>query len=162
MKQKTLLMLFCSFLVVLTLHAQQKTVKGKVTDGTSNVGLPNVSIIEKISGKGVISDTEGRFSIAVPEKAILVFSFIGYETKEITVGNQSTIDVALAEGADVLSEVVVVGYGIQKKANVTGSVSQFKTEELTRRQVPSSSQLLQGLAPGVSVFQNSERFSIHL
>ena len=155
MKKKSLLALFFSFLFALNLHAQQKTVKGKITDGKSNEGLPNVSILEKTSGKGVISDTDGKFSITVPEKATLVFSFIGYESKEVVVGNQTMIEVALAESNKLLDDVVVVGYGIQKKANVTGSVSQFKTEELTRRQVASSSQLLQGLAPGVTVFQAS-------
>ena len=155
MKKKSLLALFFSFLFALNLHAQQKTVKGKITDGKNNEGLPNVSILEKTSGKGVISDTDGKFSITVSEKATLVFSFIGYESKEVVVGNQTMIEVTLAESNKLLDDVVVVGYGIQKKANVTGSVSQFKTEELTRRQVASSSQLLQGLALGVTVFQAS-------
>lgn len=155
MKQKSLLTLFFSFWVLLTLQAQQKIVKGKIIDGATNEALPNVSILEKTSGKGVISDTEGKFSMTVSEKAVLVFSFIGYETKEVLIGNQSTIEVTLAESNKLLDDVVVVGYGIQKKANLTGSVSQFKTEELTRRQVSSSSQLLQGLAPGISVWQSS-------
>lgn len=155
MKQKTLLTFLCSFLMVLTLQAQQRTIKGKVLDGASSTALPNVSILEKTLGKGVISDTEGNFSINVSEKAVLVFSFIGYETQEVVVGNQSILEVTLAESNKLLDDVVVVGYGIQKKANLTGSVSQFKTEELTRRQVSSSSQLLQGIAPGVSVAQSS-------
>ncbi|GAB2623703.1 TonB-dependent receptor [Emticicia sediminis] len=142
-------------MVVLALQAQQRIVKGKIIDKASNTALPNVSILEKTSGKGVISDTEGNFSINVPDKAILVFSFIGYETQEIVVGNQSNIEVILSESNKLLDDVVVVGYGIQKKANLTGSVSQFKTEEITRRQVSSSSQLLQGIAPGVTVAQAS-------
>lgn len=155
MKQKSLLTILFSLMVVLALQAQQRIVKGKIIDKASNTALPNVSILEKISGKGVISDTEGNFSINVPDKAILVFSFIGYETQEIVVGNQSNIEVILSESNKLLDDVVVVGYGIQKKANLTGSVSQFKTEEITRRQVSSSSQLLQGIAPGVTVAQAS-------
>lgn len=155
MKQKSLLTILFSLMVVLALQAQQRIVKGKIIDKASNTALPNVSILEKTSGKGVISDTEGNFSINVPDKAILVFSFIGYETQEIVVGNQSSIEVILSESNKLLDDVVVVGYGIQKKANLTGSVSQFKTEEITRRQVSSSSQLLQGIAPGVTVAQAS-------
>lgn len=155
MKQKSLLTILFSLVVVLALQAQQRIVKGKVLDRASNTALPNVSILEKTSGKGVISDTDGNFSINVSEKAVLVFSFIGYETQEIAVGNQSTIEVVLTESNKMLEDVVVVGYGIQKKANLTGSVSQFKTEEITRRQVSSSSQLLQGIAPGVTVAQAS-------
>lgn len=155
MKQKSLLTILFSLVVVLALQAQQRIVKGKVLDRASNTALPNVSILEKTSGKGVISDTDGNFSINVSEKAVLVFSFIGYETQEIAVGNQSTIEVVLSESNKMLDDVVVVGYGIQKKANLTGSVSQFKTEEITRRQVSSSSQLLQGIAPGVTVAQAS-------
>ncbi len=155
MKQKSLLTILFSLMIVLALQAQQRIVKGKIIDKASNTALPNVSILEKTSGKGVISDTEGNFSINVPDKAILVFSFIGYETQEIVVGNQSSIEVILSESNKLLDDVVVVGYGIQKKANLTGSVSQFKTEEITRRQVSSSSQLLQGIAPGVTVAQAS-------
>lgn len=155
MKQKSLLTILFSLMIVLSLQAQQRIVKGKIIDKASNTALPNVSILEKTSGKGVISDTEGNFSINVPDKAILVFSFIGYETQEIVVGNQSSIEVILSESNKLLDDVVVVGYGIQKKANLTGSVSQFKTEEITRRQVSSSSQLLQGIAPGVTVAQAS-------
>lgn len=155
MKQKSLLTILFSLVIVLALQAQQRMVKGKVLDRASNTALPNVSILEKTSGKGVISDTDGNFSINVSEKAVLVFSFIGYETQEIAVGNQSIIEVVLTESNKMLEDVVVVGYGIQKKANLTGSVSQFKTEEITRRQVSSSSQLLQGIAPGVTVAQAS-------
>ena len=155
MKQKTLLTILFPLLMVLTVHAQQKTVKGKVLDRANNIALPNVSIHEKTTGIGTLSDTKGNFSIDVPEKATLVFSFVGYETKEILVGNQSMIEVALMESNKLLNDVVVVGYGIQKKANLTGSVSQFKTEDITHRQVSSSSQLLQGIAPGVTVTQAS-------
>ena len=102
MKQKILLTILFPFLMVLSLHAQQRPIKGKVLDRASNTALPNVSILEKTSGNGVVSDSEGNFGINVSEKAVLVFSFIGYETQEISVGNQSTIEVSLAESNRII------------------------------------------------------------
>lgn len=154
MKQKFVLLLFLSVALVLQAHAQ-RVVKGRITDEKTGEGLPNVSVVEKSSGKGTVSDTEGNFSLSVTDPATLVFSFISYQTQTVAVGTRSEVNIILSESANLLDDVVVVGYGIQKKANLTGSVSQFKQEELTKRQVSSTSQLLQGLAPGISVWQSS-------
>ncbi|HPH22203.1 MAG TPA: carboxypeptidase-like regulatory domain-containing protein, partial [Haliscomenobacter sp.] len=131
----------------------QNIVKGRVSDDKGEP-LVGVNITIKGSTQGAFTDGEGLFSIPATPDAVLVASYIGFETVEIPVGNQSNIEITLS-GAEVLDEVVVVGFGTQKKATLTGSVNQFKTEELTRRQVPSVSQLLQGIAPGVSVWQSS-------
>lgn len=154
MKQNVLLTFIFSLLIVLNTYAQ-RPIKGKITDEKTGEALPNVSIVEKSTGKGAISGVDGTYSINANENSKLVFSFIGYESKEMVVGKQTEINISLAESKNMLNDVVVVGYGIQKKANLTGSVSQFKNEELTKRQVSSASQLLQGLAPGISVWQSS-------
>ena len=153
MKQKLFftVLVFCS--MVFSLSAQ-KTIIGKITDDR-NQPIPNASIVEKGTTKGTISDIDGNYTITVSENATLVVSFVGFGSTEIAVGNKTSLDVTLTESALRLNDVVVVGYGQQKKATLTGSVNQFKTEDLTHRQVSSTSQLLQGIAPGVSVWQSS-------
>jgi TonB-linked SusC/RagA family outer membrane protein len=153
MKQKLLLtfIVFCS--VIFSLSAQ-KTITGKIIN-EANEPVVGASIAEKGTTKGAISDIDGSFSISVSENATLIVSFIGFTSKEVAVGSESTVDIVLVESALRLDDVVVVGYGQQKKATLTGSVNQFNNEELTRRQVSSPSQLLQGIAPGVSVWQSS-------
>lgn len=155
MKQKLLCFLAGLFCTLQVAMAQDRVVKGKVSAADANMALPGVSVQIKGTNKGVSTNNNGEYQISVGGNATLIFSFVGYANKEVAVGNQSTIDVQLAEDAKSLNEVVVVGYGSQKKANLTGSVSQFKTEELTRRQVATSSNLLQGIAPGVSAWQSS-------
>lgn len=132
----------------------QKTITGKITD-SKNAPIVGASVAEKGTANGVLSDIDGNYSIKVGENATLIVSFVGFTTQEMAVNGQSSIDISLVEGDNLLNDVVVVGYGQQKKATLTGSVNQFKTEELTRRQVSSPSQLLQGIAPGVSVWQSS-------
>lgn len=131
----------------------QNTVSGRVIDEKGEA-LVGVNVTVKGTTQGTFTDVEGRFTIQANPDAILVASYIGFENQEIAVGNQSSLEITLG-GSKILDEVVVVGFGTQKKATLTGSVNQFRTEELTRRQVPSVSQLLQGIAPGVSVWQSS-------
>lgn len=153
MKQKLLLtfIIFCS--VIFSLSAQ-KTITGKIIN-EANEPVVGASIAEKGTTKGAISDIDGNYSISVSENATLVVSFIGFASQEVAIGNESTINITLSESALRLDDVVVVGYGKQKKANLTGAVNQFTTEDLTQRQVSSTSQLLQGIAPGVAVWQSS-------
>lgn len=130
---------------------------GTVTDQSGNERLPGVSVSIKSSTRGTITDATGSYSITADVTQTLVFSFIGYAALEQAVGSRTTIDVGLKAGANNLDEVVVVGYGTQKRANLTGSVSAISREELLTRQVATSSNLLQGLAPGVTVTQQSGR-----
>ena len=139
------------------LLAQQRTVTGRVTDGTSQEVLPGVSVAIKGTSRGTVTDAKGNYAINADNGATLVFSFIGYTPAEQAVGSRSTIDVQLAAGSSNLDEVVVVGYGTQKRANLTGAVSSIKRDELLTRQVATASNLLQGLAPGVTVSQQSGR-----
>lgn len=146
-------------MIILTMYwatavAQNITVKGKVSDQESNEAVIGASISIKGTTKGTITDVNGNFTLLVTKGTTLIVSNIGYDNIEI-VANNETLSVQLKANNRTLSEVVVVGYGTQKKANLTGSVSQFKGEELTRRQVATASNLLQGLAPGISVWQSS-------
>ena len=102
--------------------AQQKTVSGNVVD-QSGQPLIGVNVTVKGTTQGMITDLDGNYSLSVSPNATLVFSYIGYTTQEIRVGNQTTINVKLMENTEMIDEVVVVGYGTQAKVNLTGSVA---------------------------------------
>lgn len=126
-------------------------VSGKVTDGNGE-GLPGVSVVIKGTQQGLITDVDGEFAIEVPdENSILVFSFVGYLSQEVVVGNRSSIDVSLQPDETTLKEVVVIGYGTQRKVNLTGAVSVVKGESLINRPVTGTVDALQGVLPGVVV-----------
>jgi TonB-linked SusC/RagA family outer membrane protein len=132
-------------------------IKGKVSDETG-AELPGVSIIVKGTTQGTTTDIEGNFTLNVADDAILVFSFVGYISKEIPVEGQSRIEVVLASDTKALEELVVVGYGTQKKVNLTGAVSSIDIAKETQgRPVTSLSAGLAGLASGLSVNQGNGR-----
>jgi len=132
-----------------------REVKGRVIDENGQP-LPGVSILVQGTQRGMISDVDGYFNIDVAdENSVLVFSFVGYITQEVVIGNRSEIEITLAVDEKSLEEVVVVGYGVQKKTTLTGSVSSLNEKDFGRRQVGQSSLLLQGVAPGVTVTQRS-------
>ena len=119
-------------------------VSGVLTDESDNP-LPGVNVLVKGSTVGTTSDAQGKYSLSVPdENAILVISFIGYVTQEIPVGNQTTINVKLVPDVTQLGEVVVVGYGTQKKTSVTGAISSVSSEEIAIQPVTNICQALQG------------------
>ncbi|TWI83811.1 TonB-linked SusC/RagA family outer membrane protein [Lacibacter cauensis] len=126
------------------------TVKGKVTD-ESGTPLPGASVNVKGTGKGVNTDSNGDFSISVPDNSamILVISFVGMETKEISVKGLTSVQVTLSKQEIQQQEIVVVGYGTQKKATVTGAVAQVGAKVLQSAPVPNTSQLLVGRMPGL-------------
>ncbi|NOU59676.1 SusC/RagA family TonB-linked outer membrane protein [Marinifilum caeruleilacunae] len=129
---------------------QQKVLNGKVVDknGESLIG---VNIIVKGTTTGTTTDFNGNYKINVAENAVLLFTFIGYLDQEISVGNQSILDITLEEDVLGLDEVVVVGYGTQKKANLTGSVSAVKGDEMVNKPMTDSRQALQGAVPGLTI-----------
>lgn len=136
---------------------QDETIQGTVYD-ENRQPLPGVSVQVKDSGAGASTDENGRYSLEVPAPAgekILVFSFLGHLTQEIRVDDRSTIDVVMEEDVAGLGEVVVVGYGTQKKINLTGAVATVSGEDLIRRPVTNPGSMIQGLMPGVQVVQNS-------
>ncbi len=135
--------------------AIQKVVSGKVTDekGTS---LPGATVQFKGTNVGTTTDADGRYKLTVPDNAeVLVVSFVGYITQEIPVANASTIDVLLVEDILTLSEVVVVGYGTQKKSDITGAISSVKGAELNVLPMQRVDQALQGRAAGVLVLNTA-------
>ena len=135
-----------------------KTVKGRVTDTANNQGLPGVNVVVKGTSVGTTTDERGDYTISVPENSsVLVFSFVGYLSQEVAVGNRTTIDLGLAPDTKVLSEVVVIGYGTVRKSDLTGAVSGVKEAELMERPAPSLNQMMAGRMPGVQVNNNSGR-----
>lgn len=136
-------------------NQQQRTFSGKVTDNTG-AGLPGVSVVVKGSTTGVITDMDGKFSLPkVTENSILQFSFVGMKSQEIVVGNQTSLNVVMQEDAIGIEEVVAVGYGTQKKVNLTGSVESVKGETILRQPVSQVSSALVGLVPGLTAIQSS-------
>lgn len=133
---------------------EQDVVSGTIISETGEP-VPGVNIIVKGTTQGTTSDIEGRYSLEAPEDAILVYSFIGYVTQEIPVNQRSVIDVTLQSDVKQLEEVVVVGYGTQKRSDVTGSVGVVSAEEILRAPVNNAIQGLQGRVAGVNVFLNS-------
>src|SRR5690349_16243435 len=130
-------------------------VSGTVVDEKGQT-LPGVNVIEKGTTNGTTTDVSGNFSLTVRnENAVLVFSFIGYVTQELAVGNRTVFDVNLSPDVTSLEEVVVVGYGEQKKVNLTGSVATVSADELIKRPAANVQNLLQGKVTGLQVVQNS-------
>lgn len=133
----------------------EKTVSGIVNDG-NGVGLPGVSVALKSTTRGTLTDNNGKYSINVPDQnSILAFTFVGYLPEEKNVGNLSTINIVLREDTKALDEVVVVGYGTQKKSDVTGSVASVSRERLEQLPNTNIAQALQGAIPGLQVNTNS-------
>ena len=131
---------------------QTKLISGRVKDSAGQP-LPGVSVVVKGTTNGAITDPEGKFSLNMDAgtSPVLVFSFIGYLKQEITVTNQTTLDVTLPEDTQSLKEVVVVGYGTQKKVNLTGAVDQVTAEVFENRPLPNVGQGLQGVIPNLNL-----------
>jgi len=139
----------------LTAYQNQKTVSGKVTD-SSGQSLPGVTVVVKGTTQGTVTDVDGKYTISsLPENAILQFSFVGMLSQEVLVVNKSKIDVQLEVDAIGIEEVVAIGYGSQKRANLTGAVSTVSLPQMEKRTVAQTSLALQGLVPGVTVTQRS-------
>ncbi len=147
--RKSFLLLF--FLICSATAFSQKKVSGKVTDGENNSSVPGATVQVKGTNKGVTTNAEGSYSIEVPNEATLIFSSVGYSPKEVSVGNQSVINILLSPDAQALSEVVVTGYGSQRKKDITGAVTVVGAKELTALPAASVTQMLQGRAAGVTV-----------
>ena len=157
MNLKNKLSLLVILMFSITLIAQNDTlIKGTVTAEADGGALPGVNVIVKGTSNGASTDFDGNYSINVSgDNAVLVFSYIGYATKEVTVGSNKTINVALVEDLGALDEVVVVGYGSRKKSDITGAVSSVTTDELNAFPVLDAAQALQGRAAGVVVQSNN-------
>jgi TonB-linked SusC/RagA family outer membrane protein len=137
-------------------HAQTRSITGSVKDAATHELIPGVSVVVKGTATGTITDANGSFSIQVSsESDVLVFSFVGYSKTEIPVGGRSVIDLDLAADLTTLEEVVVVGYGEQKKSVVTGAISSVKASDLATMPITRIEQALQGRTSGLTIAANS-------
>jgi len=150
-----MLTLLLFVLCTTTVFAQQKAIKGTVVDA---IGEPLIGVNVSVKGTtiGTITDVDGQYSLEVPTSGTLVFSFIGYKTAEIPIGSQNVINQTLNEDTQNIDEVVVVGYGVQKKVTVTGSVASLKGEELQASPTTNLTNGMVGRMPGVIGFQRSD------
>ena len=150
---KNLILLFCVFCSCIPLVAQQNviTVKGKVIDAQMDSPIPGANVLEKNTSNGIMTDFDGEFSITVNRGSTLTFSYIGFQTQEVVINDDSPITIYLALSAENLDEVVLVGYGVQKKENLTGAVSTISAEKIENRPVTDMMQAIQGAAPGLQL-----------
>jgi TonB-linked SusC/RagA family outer membrane protein len=150
--QKLKVIILLMFLAIFTVQAgEQKSINGTVKDN-SNQPLPGVTVIIKGTTQGTVTSADGIFTITnVPSNATLVFSFVGMNSQEIVVGNQTTINITMEPSSIGLEEVVAIGYGTQKKVNLTGAISVVSNEAIEERPVTSTQQALQGLVPNLNI-----------
>ena len=145
---------FTLLLCSMNSYAQSITVTGVVSDATGE-SLPGVSVAVKGTTNGTITDLDGKYSLDVKKNATLVFSYIGMKTQELNVAGRKTVNVVLKDDTELLDEVIVVGYGTQKKSSLTSAVSAIKGDELLKAPSTNVSQLLGGRLPGISSLQES-------
>jgi TonB-dependent starch-binding outer membrane protein SusC len=142
-----------TLLVSSSLFAQEKMISGKITDASDGSGIPGTSIAIKGSSKGTSTDANGAFKITAADGSTLVVSSVGYLTQEIALGGRSIIDVALKVDTKALEEVVVVGYGTQKRNEISGTVSSISSKEFNVGQVTTPLQAISGKVAGLSISQ---------
>jgi hypothetical protein len=152
MKEKKFFLLnFFLVIFVISVFAQQKTITGNVKD-EDGFTLPGVSVIIKGTTSGTVTGSDGNYSLSnVSPNATLVFSFVGMKTEEVPVRNQTTIDITMEMESIGLEEVVAIGYGTQKKANLTGAVGVATSERLENRPITSVGHGLQGVIPNLNI-----------
>ncbi|PXY42700.1 SusC/RagA family TonB-linked outer membrane protein [Flavobacterium cheongpyeongense] len=160
MKYNLVFLFFLNFLLSITMNAQSgqsNTIEGKITDATG-LSLPGVNVVEKGTKNGTSTDFEGSFKITVSNsKAILVISYLGFKTQEVSVAGKSKVNVSLTEESNTLTEVVVVGYGTAKKSDVTGSISTISAATITERNSTNPLEAIQGSTPGVQITSSTGR-----
>jgi len=159
-RQVKLILLLGLFLTSVSMtFAQAQTVKGKVVDesGTPIIGA---TVVVKGTTTGVISDDQGNFSISASPKDVIVISFLGFTAQEIAVGNKTSIDITLKEAVSELNDVVIVGYGTQKRVNLTGAVSTVDVSKVLEARPQSDvGEALQGVVPGLTVLNTSGKLN---
>ena len=152
MKQKLSILIL--FLLITSVSFAQQTITGLVTTVKNKQPLLGVTILLKGTTAGATTDFDGNFSIEAPSNGVLVFSYIGYLTQEVLINNQIKLSITLQEDLSQLDEVVVVGYGTQKKRDITGAVTSVKVDELTGIPLARADEVLQGQVAGVQINNN--------
>lgn len=131
---------------------------GRVTSSENGEGLPGVNVIIKGTSQGTITDMEGKYTLEVPEeRSVLIFSYLGFNAQEVAVGSSTTLDVTLTPDITALEEVVVIGYGTQRKSDLTGAIAGVDSKVITERGVTNPIQSLQGSVAGVQVTNSTGR-----
>ncbi|MDH5251147.1 MAG: TonB-dependent receptor plug domain-containing protein, partial [Cyclobacteriaceae bacterium] len=138
-------------LVTSAAWSQSRTVTGKVTSSDDGSDIPGVNVLEKGTSNGTVTDATGTYSITIGPNSTLVYSFVGYTSYEVAVGNQTTVDVSLQLDVTSLSEVVVVGYGTQEKKELTSAVTSVQSKDFNVGTVNDPAQLLQGKVAGLNI-----------
>ncbi len=137
---------------------QERVVTGKVVSSDDNTGLPGVNVAVKGTSRGTTTDANGAYKISVPNGGtILVFSSVGFLAQEVTIGSKSTIDLPMIADDKTLNEVVVVGYGTQKKSQLTGAISSVTSKQITEMPITNLGQAMQGRVAGVDVAQSGSK-----
>ncbi|KAA6334574.1 TonB-dependent receptor SusC [termite gut metagenome] len=139
----------------LAIEQQTRRISGVVHDSGGEPIIGANVIVKGTTTGGTVTDVDGKYSLEVTPNAVLQISYIGYHSKEVVIGTSTTLNIQLIEDTQALEEIVVVGYGTQKRANLTGSVSTVSVAEMGKRQVAQTSLAIQGLVPGVAVTQRS-------
>ncbi|HSN48679.1 MAG TPA: carboxypeptidase-like regulatory domain-containing protein, partial [Flavobacterium sp.] len=153
---KKLLRISLLFLLVQTAFAQAQTISGTVKNKADGIPIPGVSILVQGTTRGSVTDLDGKFNISASSGQTLIFSYIGFETKVVKITKEQIINIDLSESASQLNEVVVVGFGSQKKANLTGAVATVDVAKVFEsRPLTDISKALQGTTPGVNISFNS-------
>lgn len=163
-KYKTLLPLLALWIFNISIVVAQDEllVAGQVTSDNEPAGLPGVNVSIKGTTNGTITDVEGRYSIRVPSsQSVMVFSSVGYVSQEIIAGNQNTINIRLLPEMVSLEEVVVVGYGTQRRSDITGAISTVGEKEIENRAVTHVTQALQGMVPGLNIVNTNGQPGTH-
>ena len=155
MKAKLLFLSLLSGFAALSVNAQTLTVKGKITDGSNGDPVPFASVVVKGTGAWTASDAEGHYTVEAPANGTLSVESLGYISAEIAVSGQSALDIVLYPDHDMLSDAVVIGYGVQQKKLLTGSTVQVKGNDLTKLSTTSVLGALQSQSPGVTITQSS-------
>ncbi len=139
-----------------TAFAQSRTVTGKVTDAVSGDPLPGASVLEKGTSNGMTTDLDGNFTLNVSDDASIIVSYVGYISQEVAIGSRSVVNVELQEDVAALEEIVVVGYGTQRKEDLTGAVSLVDPEEMQKQAANDLTQQMQGRVAGVSITSDGQ------
>ncbi len=147
--------LFSGIMLLLSIQifAQDRTITGKVTSSEDGLGIPGASVAIKGTTRGTATDVDGNYKITVSGSAVLTITSVGYLSQDVTVGTRAQIDVTLAADTKSLKEVVVVGYGTQKKSQMTGAISSVGAKQIQELPITNARQALQGRAAGVDVVQ---------
>lgn len=154
MRAKLRFLLFSLFIFPLSFYGQN-TLTGTVTEQSTSIPLPGVNVVIQGTTTGTATDFDGNYTLSVNQGDVIVFSYVGYQAQEFTYTGQTTLNVQLLEDASQLDEVVIVGYGVQKKSKILGNAVRLNGEDLQDVPVPSIDAALQGKAAGVQVIQGS-------